>query len=227
MDERGLRWRALLGLLNVQVVVALLLFVSAGTVRYWEAWLYWALFSATVLAITLHLLKRDPALLGRRLRAGPAAERERSQQVIQAVAGLLWCALYVVPGIERRLHCLVVPPPVVIAADVLAVAGLAIVHRVFLENSYASGSIEVASGQRVVSTGPYARVRHPMYSGAALMLLATPPALGSLRALPCAILLCVVVAVRALDEERYLSANLPGYDEYRRRVRYRLIPHVW
>lgn len=219
--------RALRGLAQLEVGLSVLLFLPAWTLRYWEAWLYWGVFSLSVLLITLHFLSHDPGLIGRRLEAGPGVERRRSQRVIQTAASVLFCATLAAPGVERHFHPSTLPWTVVLAADVLVAAGFAIVFLVFRENSYASSAIEVAPGQRLVSTGPYAHVRHPMYAGAGLMLLATPPALGSIWALGCALLLCGAIVARLLDEERYLSANLPGYDEYRRKVRCRLIPHVW
>ena len=223
----GLRWRAFAGLTQLEVAVALLLFLPAGTVRFWQAWVYWGVFTVSVVLISVYFLKRDPGLVERRLRAGPAAERERSQKVIQALAGILWCLLFVVPGLEHRFRPAPLPPALVLAGDGLAAAGFAIVFLVFRENSYAAGSIEVEPGQQVVSTGPYALVRHPMYAGAALMLLATPPALGSLWGLACAIPLCGLIAVRAVEEERTLGRSLPGYEAYRRKVRHRLIPGIW
>ena len=226
-DSRRLRLRAFLGLANLQVAIALLLFLSAGTVRFWQAWAYWGVFSAAVLLITLYLLRHDPGLVGRRMHAGPVAEREPSQRLIQGLAGLLFCAMFVVPGIERRFRPSALPPLAALGADVLVAAGFAIVHFVFRENGHASSVIEVEPGQRVVSTGPYALVRHPMYAGAMLMILATPLALGSIWALACALPLCGAVVARLLDEERYLAANLQGYEEYLRKVRCRLIPRVW
>ncbi len=130
-------------------------------------------------------------------------------------------------GFDHRCRWSSVPVPIVVAADVLVVLGLMIVFRVFRENSYAASSVRVEANQPVISTGPYAWVRHPMYAGGVLAFLATPLALGSLWALPPAVLLGGGVVVRLLGEERYLSENLSGYDAYCRKVRYRLIPHVW
>jgi protein-S-isoprenylcysteine O-methyltransferase Ste14 len=136
-------------------------------------------------------------------------------------------AVLVVPGIERHFRPSRIPVPVVLAADAVIALGFLIIFFTFRENSHASTVIEVSANQQVISTGPYAHVRHPMYSGANLMFLATPFALGSLWALVPALLLVAVIVARLLDEERFLSKNLPGYDEYRRTVRYRLVPHVW
>ena len=132
-----------------------------------------------------------------------------------------------IPGFERRLHGSAVPAPAVLAADVLVALAFLIIFLVFRENSYTSGVVTVEAGQRVIATGPYRLVRHPMYAGASLLFLATPFALGSLWAMLAAVPLCGVMVVRLLDEERFLSANLAGYDDYRREVRHRLVPLVW
>ncbi|HME69264.1 MAG TPA: isoprenylcysteine carboxylmethyltransferase family protein [Myxococcota bacterium] len=227
MDANGLRRKALTWVVGWQLILALLLFVPAWSARFWEAWVYWTLFFFAELSGTLYFLKRDPALVESRLKFGPTAEHEKSQKVIQALVGVLACAVWVVPGIERRFHPSVIPRPLVLVADAIVVAGFVITFSAGRENSYASSVIEVTAGQRVVSTGVYGLVRHPMYAGGLLMLLATPLALGSLWALVFAVALCGVVAARLLDEERYLSGHLAGYKEYCGKVRYRLIPYVW
>jgi protein-S-isoprenylcysteine O-methyltransferase Ste14 len=209
------------------VALALVLFLPAWSLRFWEAWVYWTLFSVSVLLITLYFLKYDPRLIERRLEVGPGAEREKSQVILQAIASVLLLALFVIPGFEHRLHGSAVPMPAVLTADVLVLLGFLIIFFVFRENSYTSGIVTVEAGQRVIATGPYRLVRHPMYAGAALIFLATPVALGSLWALLAAVPLCGTMVLRLLDEERFLSANLPGYDAYCREVRYRLLPLVW
>jgi protein-S-isoprenylcysteine O-methyltransferase Ste14 len=207
--------------------MALMLFVPAWTVRFWEAWVFWLLFSVLSALVTAHFLKSDPGLVESRLKAGPSAEHEKSQKIIQTLTAILWCTLIIVPGIERHFHSSRIPVALVLFGDVLVAVGYYIIFLALRENRWAASIIEVQPGQRVISTGPYGIVRHPMYSGAVLMILATPLALGSLWAFVCAVLLCGMIAARLLDEERYLSRNLPGYDEYRRRIRYRLIPYVW
>jgi protein-S-isoprenylcysteine O-methyltransferase Ste14 len=180
-----------------------------------------------VLLITAYFLEEDPALIRRRLAAGPIAERRRAQKVVQALASFCFVALFVVSGLDRRFGWSSVPMAVSLAADVIVAAGFGIVFLVFRENSHTSAVIEVSAGQRLVSTGPYRHVRHPMYAGALLLLAATPLALGSVVALPLVLALAGVLVARILDEERLLSAELPGYTAYRRAVRYRLLPHVW
>gem|GEM_PF-419456 len=144
----------------------------------------------------------------------PGAEPEKSQKVIQVIAGMLACALIIVPGFDDRWRWLVVPIPIVLAADVLVVLGFLMIFLVFRANSYAASSVRVEVDQPVIATGPYRVVRHPIYAGVIVMVLATPFVLGSLWALLVAVPLCGVIVVRLLDEEWYLSAHLPGYDVY-------------
>ncbi len=227
VDAATLRRNALGGIAFLHVVLAVALFASAGTLRYGRAWAYLATFLAATLAITLHFLARDPELVRRRLPAGPVAERRPAQKLAQAMASAAFVAVFVVSGLDRREGWTSVPAPLSAAALAVVALGFAVVFLVFRENGHASATIEVAAGQRLVSTGPYRLVRHPMYAGALLLLLATPPALGSLAALPCVAVLAAAIAVRILDEERLLAAELPGYDGYRREVRYRLVPGLW
>jgi protein-S-isoprenylcysteine O-methyltransferase Ste14 len=223
----SLIWRAFGGLLFLLVVLAVALFLPAGTLDYWQAWVFLAVFSLAVLAITLYLLRRDPQLLERRTSAGPVAEKEQSQRLIQSLASLAFVALFVVCAIDHRLGWSTVPLAVVVLGDVLVALGLLAVFLVFKENTFTSATIEVGAEQRVISTGPYALVRHPMYAGALVMLLGVPLALGSWWGLLVVVAMASVIVWRLLDEEKYLAKNLPGYPEYLRQVRYRLLPLVW
>jgi protein-S-isoprenylcysteine O-methyltransferase Ste14 len=227
LDTTKLRNKALSGLLKMQVVLALLIFLPAGSLRFWQGWLFWIVFLALVLWITLYFLKYDPHLIEGRIEAGHVAEQQKSQKVIQAIAGALAIALVIVPGLDYRFHGSSVPAAIVLIADALVVISFVIVFIVFRENSFAAGTIKVETEQRVISTGLYRYVRHPMYAGAAIGILAAPVALGSIWGVLIGIALNAVIVVRLLNEERYLSANLPGYDTYRREVRYRLVPMVW
>jgi len=227
VDTKVLRRRTLCWAVGWQLILALLLFLPAWSLGFWEAWVYWIVFFVCVLLGSFYFLERDPALLESRLRFGPALEPERSQKVLQTLAMVLGCAVWVVPGIEHRFHPSAIPGPLVLVANAIVVTGIVITFFAGRENRYASNVIEVRAGQHVVSKGVYGIVRHPMYAGSVLMFLATPPALGSLWALGFAVALCSVILARLLEEERYLSRNLAGYDEYCRKVRYRLIPFVW
>ena len=219
--------KAVTGLIWLQIIMAIMLFAPAWTLHFWEAWFFWLLFSVLSAVVSFYFLKHDPGLVESRLKVGPTAEHEQSQKIIQTLTAILWCALVIVPGIERHFHSSRIPVALVLSGNALVALGYYIVFLALRENSWAASIIEVRPGQSVISTGPYGIVRHPMYSGGVLMILATPLALGSLWAFVCAVLLCSVIAARLLDEERYLLRNLPGYEGYCRKVRYRLIPHVW
>jgi protein-S-isoprenylcysteine O-methyltransferase Ste14 len=219
--------RALTALLRFQLLLAVLIFGPAFSLAYWQGWLYWLILLAGSLAITLYFLRHDRGLIERRMRAGPAAERRPHQKLIQALAALLGCAAIMVSALDHRLGWSTVPPPLVIAGDALVVLAYAIVFLVFRANSFAAATIEVGAGQQVVTTGPYALVRHPMYAGALLAFIGTPLALASWWGLVPAALLAGVIVWRLLDEEIFLARSLAGYDDYRRKVGWRLLPWLW
>lgn len=219
--------KALAGLLSLILVMSAALFLPAGTLNYWQAWTCLTIFFSSSAAITIYLIMADAALLERRMKAGAAAETRTNQKAIQALAQLFFIALFVVPALDYRFHGSNVPASISLAADALILVGFAIVFLVFRENSYTSGTIEVAADQKVIATGPYALVRHPMYSGALLLLIGIPIALGSWWGLLVVIPMAGAIAWRLLDEELFLDSNLPGYSEYRQKVRYRLLPLVW
>ena len=219
--------RAAKGTLFFACALWLLIFVPAGALTYWQGWLFWVHFSAWSAAATWYFLEHDPALVQRRLRAGPVAEREPAQKRIQLFLSLALCALFVVSSLDWRLGWSAVPWPAVVAGNLAVAAGYLLVLYVMRANSFAASTIEVAPDQRVISTGPYAVVRHPMYSSALLLLAGVPPALGSWWGLATLIPLAAALAARLQDEEAYLVRNLPGYDVYRSRVRWRLLPGVW
>jgi protein-S-isoprenylcysteine O-methyltransferase Ste14 len=224
---RSLYLKTFLGFAFLILVLGLALFVSAGTFNYWQAWVYLGVFAGCTVLITAYLIRRDPGLLARRVSSGPAAETRKSQQAIQSLASLLFIALFIVPGLDQRFNWTSVSPALSILSDVVVAVGFFIVFLVFRENSFTSATIEVADEQRVISSGPYAVVRHPMYAGAFLLVLLTPTALGSWAALPIPFGLIAVIILRLIDEERFLSASLEGYEAYRQRVRWRIVPGIW
>jgi protein-S-isoprenylcysteine O-methyltransferase Ste14 len=224
MPMKNVNVRAWLGLVVVGAVMALLLFLPAGTARYWQAWAFLVVFIGASTAITLYLAKSDPALLRRRVTGGPPAEKQTSQKIIMSFTSIGFVALLVVPALDRRYGWSAMPIGFVILGDVMILAGYAIIFLVFKENSFASARIEVAADQRVISTGPYALVRHPMYAGALVYLLGVPLALGSWWGLIAFAALAPFLAWRLLDEERFLAKNLPGYADYCAKVRWRLVP---
>jgi protein-S-isoprenylcysteine O-methyltransferase Ste14 len=214
-------------LIGLFAFIALLVFGSAGSVRYWQGWLFLATFCASTLAITLYLLKYDPELLQRRSTGGPAAERSTIQKIIMSLASICFLALLVVPALDHRYRWSTVPGALSLCADLLLVGCFAYILKVFRANSFAAATIAVAPGQRVVSTGPYAHVRHPMYAAGLVLLAALPLSLGSWWGLLVMIPLVPLIVWRLVDEEAFLTANLAGYGAYRERVKYRLVPFLW
>ena len=219
--------RAWGGTVFLIVCVASMLFVPAGSLRYWQAWIFLAVFFLPVLAINIYLMKNDPRLLERRITAGPLDEKEISQKIIQSIAMVDFIALMLVPAYDHRFGWSTVPLYVVGIGDVLVVLGFYIVFLVFRENTFTSALIELSTDQKVISTGPYAHVRHPMYIGALIMLVGVPLALGSWWGLLTVVPMTLVLVWRLLDEEKFLAKNLAGYSEYQNAVRYRLVPFVW
>jgi protein-S-isoprenylcysteine O-methyltransferase Ste14 len=223
----SLHQKALGGLAILFVVMASLLLAAAGTLHYWQAWTFLAVYFSAAIVITLYLVKNDPALLARRMSGGPFAEKEPAQKIIMSLTSLGFIGLLVLPGIDHRLGWSRLPSYAAIAGDVLVLLGWLGIFFVFRANSFASATIESSADQRVISTGPYAWVRHPMYATALVMLLGMPLALGSWWGVLLVIALIPMLIWRLLDEERFLAANLPGYRDYQSRVRYRLVPLVW
>jgi protein-S-isoprenylcysteine O-methyltransferase Ste14 len=215
------------GLLILALVMAALLFISAGTLDYWQAWTFLAVYFASSLAITLYLMKKDPMLLERRMKGGPIAEKEPIQKIIMSFTSLGFIGLIVFPALDHRFAWSHMPPYAALAGDGLVLFGWLAIFFAFKENTFTSATIELARDQKVISTGPYALVRHPMYSGAVVMLLGIPIALGSWWGVLIIVAILPALIWRLFDEEKFLARNLPGYAEYQSRVRYRLLPLVW
>jgi protein-S-isoprenylcysteine O-methyltransferase Ste14 len=219
--------RAWLGLSFLAIVMSLLLFSAAGTIRYWQGWLYLGIFFGASILTTLYLMRRDRALLERRLSAGPTAETRSSQKIIMLVVSAGFVALLVISALDYRYGWSQVPPIVVVIGDVLVAIGFTFILRVYRENEFTSATVEIQKGQKVISTGPYAVVRHPMYASALLYLVGTPLALASFWSLLVIAGILPFLIWRLLDEERMLSTELPGYVEYQKNVKFRLLPGLW
>jgi protein-S-isoprenylcysteine O-methyltransferase Ste14 len=219
--------KAWIALLLLFLAMAALLFIPPWTLDYWQAWAFLAVYFAASTAITLYLMKKDPQLLARRMSGGPAAEKLPAQKIIMSLTSLGFIGLLVVPALDRRFGWSHMPPWVALAGDVLVGFGFLGVFFVIRENSFTSATIELAPDQKVISTGPYTLVRHPMYAAALVMLLGIPIGLGSWWGVPVIVAILPALIWRLLDEEKFLAENLPGYPEYQARVRYRLIPRVW
>jgi protein-S-isoprenylcysteine O-methyltransferase Ste14 len=223
----SLQQKAFGGLAILFLVMASLLFAAAGTLRYWQAWVFLAIYFGSSLAITLYLTRKDPALLSRRMTGGPFAEKELVQKIIMWLTSIGFILLMVLPAFDHRSAWSHVPASVVLIGDGLVLLGWLGIYFVFRENSFASATIVASADQRVISTGPYALVRHPMYAAALVMLLGIPLALGSWWGVLVVIALVPALVWRLIDEERFMARNLPDYVEYQNTVRYRLMPLIW
>ncbi len=206
------------------VVIAACLFWPAGTFDYWQAWAWLAALFVPMSVSLIYLIRRDPALLERRTRTNETCPEQR---LIIAASTLYFLVIFLLPGFDKRFGWSQVPVWLALLADMGVVAGYGLYILVLQTNSYASRVIEVEQGQRVISTGPYALVRHPMYLGMILLMSATPLALGSFWAFLPSLGLIPLLAVRAKDEEKLLMKELIGYREYTQKTRYRLFPGLW
>lgn len=224
---KGLNKRAFGRLLGITIVLGALLFIPAWTIRYWQAWLFLSVFSFSLLALTIYLASKNPQLFERRLNASSKSEMRTRQKILHFFMSKALVVAVVFSAIDHRYNWSVMPTFVVLAGDVMVVLGFLIVMLVFKENAFASATIEIQSEQKTISTGPYALVRHPMYSGWLVTFFGIPLALGSWWGLFIVIPFTVVTILRLLDEETLLTANLPGYLDYAKRVPYRLAPLIW
>jgi protein-S-isoprenylcysteine O-methyltransferase Ste14 len=207
--------------------MGLCIFVPAGTVHYWQGWLFLAVFFAASFLPTLYGMKHDPALVRRRLAGGLIAEKETTQKIIMLFISIGFAGLLVVPVLDHRFGWSRASFAAAIAGNVLIVVGFFITALAFRANTFASATIEVTADQRVITTGPYALVRHPQYAGAFLYLFGIPLALGSYWGLLVFAGMTPFLLWRLCDEEKVLEKELPGYVQYRRRVRSRLIPGIY
>ena len=212
--------RLVLGIL----FIGAMLFLPAGTIRYWQAWIWLAALFLPMMASFVYLVKRDPALLERRTRT---SETRSPQKWIIVALTLYFLVAFILPGFDVRLGWSRVPVWVSLAADGVVIGSYVLYMLVLKTNTFASRVIEVEQGQQVITSGPYALVRHPMYLAMILMMTASPIALGSYWAALPALVFIILLAVRAKNEEELLVHELKGYREYMQKTRYRLFPGVW
>lgn len=223
----SLKIKTSLGFVELIVILGLFLFAPAGSLNFWQAWVYSIIYVASSVTITFYLWRTNPELLARRVNAGPGAEKEKTQKITHFFVILLFIAILVISAFDHRFGWSHVPFYIVILGDILVILGFFLLFLVFRENAFASAIIEVTADQKVITTGPYSIVRHPLYVSGLIIMLGTPLALGSWRSLLVFIPLTLVIIWRLIDEEKFLSKNLPGYEEYCQKVRYRLIPFLW
>ncbi|WP_066899922.1 methyltransferase family protein [Mycolicibacterium houstonense] len=206
------------------VVVGLLIFVPAGTLDYWQAWVFLAVVVISGWVAGAYFLRTNPAVLQRRM---PAAESRKPQKILATALLLLWGAMIVVSALDHRFGWSAVPTSVSVVGNVLVALGIGGLTLVLAQNNHAAVTIRVEEGQQLVSTGLYGLVRHPMYSSDIFLLAGIPPALGSYWGLLFAVPCLVVLVLRIHDEERLLREELDGYREYTQAVRYRMVPLIW
>ena len=211
-------------LLMAVVLLGAVFFLPAGTFNYWQAWVYMTILIIPATLTMLYLLKKAPDLLERRMKM---KEKETEQKLIVKLSFIFYIALFLIPGFDKRFGWSEVPAIVVLIADILIFLGYLLFIIVVKENRYASRVIEIAEEQKVISTGPYALVRHPMYVSSLVIFIFSSLALGSYWALIPSIFIIILISARIINEEKVLHEELPGYREYTEKVKYRLIPGIW
>lgn len=216
--------KALLVFAAAFIIMSGMLFLPAGTLDYWQAWVFLAILFVPVAFVGLYFLKNDPEFLERRMKT---KEKEATQKSIIRIGYVIFLIGFLVPGLDHRFGWSNVPAEVSIIADLFMFLGYVICFLAFKENSYAARVVEVVKGQKVITTGPYSIVRHPMYVGVIIMYVAIPFALGSYFALLFFLPIIPMIIYRILNEEEVLLRELEGYKEYCQKTRYRLIPGVW
>lgn len=209
------------------VAFLLLLFVPAGTLDYWQGWVFVGIFVAVSLFPSMYLNRIDPAAIERRRRAGPKAETRPVQKIVMTAITISFAAVLAVSGLDRRFEWSNMPAWLCVLGDLMLAGGLGTTMLVVFQNRYAAATITVEEGQPVVTTGLYRFVRHPMYSASVVMMVGMAFALGSYWALPVVLVGVALLVVRILDEEKMLSEQLTGYRDYMKKVRYRLVPPAW
>ena len=206
------------------ILVALLLFLPAWTLRYPQAWLLICILFIPMFIAGLIMMKKDPELLKKRL---SAKEKESEQKTVVALSGLMFLAAFVFAGLSFRFGWLMLPFPVSIVFAVVFLLAYAMYAEVLRENAYLSRTIEVQEDQKVVDTGLYGIVRHPMYSATLILFLSMPLVLGSVISFVITLAYIPIIVKRIRNEEKVLGKDLPGYEEYMGKVKYRLVPFIW
>ena len=223
-NNRQLLITVLLRFALVIILIGLIVFLPAGTIKFWEVWVYFGILFIPMIFVLTYLLKNDPELLERRMKM---KEKEEPQKVFVKLSILVFLIAFIIPGFDHRFEWSEVPFIVIIIADLFIFIGYLLFFLVLKENTYASRIIQVEKDQRVISTGLYAIVRHPMYVAVIMMYVLSPLALGSYWAVVAILPLPVLIIFRIKSEEKILIDKLPGYREYTQEVKYRLIPYIW
>lgn len=208
------------------IIIGLVLFLLAGTIDYWQGWVYLAVGVISYLPL-MSLMMKNPVLLENRVKGGPMAEQRTIQKIITLLGSIPLLATFILPALDYRFGWSNVPPWLALGGDLLIFIAMWMVYRVYKENAFGAATIKVMADQKVISTGPYAIVRNPMYSSAAVYIIGLSLALGSYWGLIASVLTILVFVVRLFDEEKFLAKDLPGYVEYQAKVRRHLIPGIF
>jgi protein-S-isoprenylcysteine O-methyltransferase Ste14 len=219
-----LKTKLALRFLIAAAAIGAILFIPAGSLRFWQGWVYQTISFVPGLVAFLYFYKHDPELVERRLRQ---REKVREQKILMGLLRGTVAALFVLPGLDHRFGWSHLPLWLTLLSQTFVLGGWLMMYWVMKVNRFAASTIEVEPGQRVISTGPYGVVRHPMYLGAGVMFLFSPLALGSYFALPAFAPVILILVFRLLNEEKVLRQELPGYSEYCLRTRFRLVPLLW
>lgn len=222
--KKSLLLQALTKFLLGVVVLGVLIFLSAGSFRFWNGWLLMGVLFVPMFVAGLILLAKNPQLLAKRLNA---KEEQQDQKMVVALSGILFVAVFVLAGLNWRFSWCVLPDWVVWIATALFLLSYILYAEVLRENTYLSRTIEVQDNQKVIDTGLYGIVRHPMYMATTLLFLSMPLVLGSLVSFLVMLLYLPLIVKRIRNEETVLETGLEGYKEYKKRVKYRLLPYVW
>jgi len=225
-EQSNLLIKIIIRVLLIFIFLALLLFLTAGSFRYPEAWIYIIVLLIPAIFVITYFYKKDPDFIGSRLLK--RREKEQVHKSIQNIFSIVFFIGLLIPGFDFRFGWSNVPMLVVIISDIMVFLGYMLIARVMEENRYASAVIQITEGQKIIKTGLYKIVRHPMYTGGLIFILFTPLALGSYWALiPFSISTAPALILRIINEEKLMITNLPGYSDYCRKTKYRLIPYVW
>ncbi|MBO4680970.1 MAG: isoprenylcysteine carboxylmethyltransferase family protein [Clostridiales bacterium] len=206
------------------VLMGLILFLPAGTFKYWQGWILIGILFVPMFVAGLILMKKNPELLKKRLNA---KEEEKEQKIVILLSGIMFLAAFIVAGLNFRFGWIVLPMWASYVSAAVFLAAYALYAEVLRENEYLSRTIEVQEDQKVVDTGLYGVVRHPMYMTTLLLFLAMPMVLGSVISLAIMLVYIPIIVMRIRNEEKVLAKGLPGYEEYMKKVKYRIIPFIW
>lgn len=216
--------QAIIKFISGFIVVSLLLFIPAGTLNYWNAWVFIAVLFIPMFAVGIVLMIKNPALLRKRLNA---KEKETEQKAVILFSTLMFVLGFIISGMNYRFQWLILPKWIVIVATVVFLLAYVLYAEVLRENTYLSRTVEIQENQKIIDTGLYGIVRHPMYSSTILLFLSMPLVLGSLISFIIFLSYLLIIAKRIKNEEQILEQELAGYLEYKNKVKYRIIPFVW